>query len=134
MIFWGNELGLSKLEQAAWIAGINNGYYNTYFNENTKYIDLHIAYRIKELLAPKIQALGLELSVLNEVRLVLIRLFGKEFNAFILDKLKFNDTAFFYKILAFITENKLGETDLKFDKLSITKEVIEAINWELILK
>jgi hypothetical protein len=147
--FWGDKNKIARHEEGIWTRFNNTlkaagwttykGVYEQYFNENTQFIDLLVAYRIKELLQPKIEALGLELSLLNDVRLVLNVLFGKDINALILDKLKFNDV-FLYKVLAFVIKGK-KTTKKNIIPLSdfassvmINKEKIDAVDWESILK
>jgi hypothetical protein len=148
--FWGDKNKVARHEEGIWTR-LNNtlkttgwtgykGVYELYFNENTEFIDLLVAYRTKELLHPKIEALDLELDLLNDVRLVLTALFGKDLNALILDKLKFN-TDFLYKVLAFVVKGKMMKKSNKpisiedFESSTfITKEIIDAVDWESILK
>lgn len=138
--FWGDKNKVARHEEGIWTR-LNNtlktigwteykGVYERYFNEDTQFIDLLVAYRIKEVLQPKIEALDLELSLLNNVRQVLTTLFDKELNVLVLDKLKFNDVDFFYKVLAFAIQNNKEDEP----KQKPNKELIEAIDWESVLK
>ena len=138
--FWDDNNKVARHEEGIWTRFNNTlktigwteykGVYERYFNENTQFIDLLVAYRIKELLQPKIDALNLELSILNNVRQVLTTFFGNELNDLVLDKLKFNDVDFFYKILAFAIQNN----NKKEPKQEPNKELIEAIDWEIVFK
>ncbi len=147
--FWGITHMAEKHELSIWTSvknilqhpftGNYKGMYERYFNEDTKFIDLNVAYKIKVLLAPKIKAWGLNLSILNYVRQVLTTLFGQELNALVLDKLKFSNPVFFYKVLAFVIQDintkKVNEPFSDFESPSIiTKDIIDAVDWESILK
>jgi hypothetical protein len=123
------------------------GTYENYFNENMKYIDLHISYRIEELLMPKIGTIKLpiqsEFRIFNDIRIVLLELAKQSqmsLNDFILHKFKVDNNPFFFKVLAYVfneideCEKKFPEHFPDFESLKFTIEQIEALDWESILK
>ena len=117
------------------------GQYEEYFNDTTKFNDLLIAYRIKEILKTLKQRFFNKeietLNILNDIRIVSLHLFDKDFNKQVLDRIN-KDVHFFYKIIAHILkmqedirqESKKPESLISIKSSTVTEQEIQSIDWE----
>ena len=98
------------------LIGFFQGEYEKYFNNNTKFEDLLIAYRLQEEIALIFNVITYSgssfdasevdyYSLLSEMRIVLTEIYGKNLNPQVLSKLN-KKSDFFYKIMAFILEKR----------------------------